>query len=117
LDLNSQFDDLRKEIEDKVMSAFDAWKEKLDKGIASIDHYNTVLDDYKNIIDIVGKDTLGITDAFMTNLAQRTTDNAINKLRSVKSEYETIVKARDEASSKLADAEARKDQASIDFWQ
>lgn len=117
LDLNSQFDDLRKEIEDKVMSAFDAWKEKLDKGIASIDHYNTVLDDYKNIIDIVGKDTLGITDAFMTNLAQRTTDNAINKLRSVKSEYETIVKARDEASSKLADAEARKDQASVDFWK
>ncbi len=117
LDLNSQFDDLRKEIEDKVMSAFDAWKEKLDKGIASIDHYNTVLDDYKNIIDIVGKDTLGITDAFMTNLAQRTTDNAINKLRSVKSEYETIVKARDEASSKLADAEARKDKVSIDFWQ
>ncbi len=117
LDLNSQFDDLRKEIEDKVMSAFDAWKEKLDKGIASIDHYNTVLDNYKNIIDIVGKDTLGITDAFMTNLAQRTTDNAINKLRSVKSEYETIIKARDEASSKLADAEARKDKASIDFWQ
>lgn len=117
LELNSQFDDLRKEIEDKVMSAFDAWKEKLDKGIASIDHYNTVLDDYKNIIDIVGKDTLGITDAFMTNLAQRTTDNAINKLRSVKSEYETIVKARDEASSKLADAEARQDKASVDFWK
>ena len=117
LELNSQFDDLRKEIEDKVMSAFDAWKEKLDKGIASIDHYNTVLDDYKNIIDIVGKDTLGITDAFMTNLAQRTTDNAINKLRSVKGEYETIVKARDEASSKLADAEARQDKASVDFWK
>lgn len=117
LDLNSELDDVRKTIEDKVMEAFDAWKEKVDAGISSIEHYGNILGSFRNIIDIVGKDTLGISNTFMNNLAQGTVDNAINKLEGTKKAYETIVKAREEASSKLAEAEARKDDASAKMWK
>lgn len=117
LDLNSELDDVRKNIEEKVMDTFDAWKEKVDAGISSIEHYGNILGSFRNIIDIVGKDTLGISGTFMNNLAQGTVDNAINKLEGTKKAYETIVKARDEASSKLAEAEARKDDASIKMWK
>ena len=117
LDLNSELDDLRENIEEKVMDTFDAWKEKVDAGISSIEHYGNILGSFRNIIDIVGKDTLGISGTFMNNLAQGTVDNAINKLEGTKKAYETIVKARDEASSKLAEAEARKDDASIKMWK
>lgn len=117
LDLNSELDDVRENIEDKVMEAFDAWKEKVDAGISSIEHYGNILGSFRNIIDIVGKDTLGISNTFMNNLAQGTVDNAINKLEGTKKAYETIVKAREEASSKLAEAEARKDDASAKMWK
>ena len=117
LDLNSELDDVRKTIEDKVMEAFDAWKEKVDAGISSIEHYGNILSSFRNIIDIVGKDTLGISNTFMNNLAQGTVDNAINKLEGTKKAYETIVKAREEASNKLAEAEARKDDASAKMWK
>lgn len=117
LDLNSELDDVRENIEDKVMEAFDAWKEKVDAGISSIEHYGNILGSFRNIIDIVGKDTLGISNTFMNNLAQGTVDNAINKLEGTKKAYETIVKAREEASSKLAEAEARKDDASVKMWK
>lgn len=117
LDLNSELDDVRKTIEDKVMEAFDAWKEKVDAGISSIEHYGNILGSFRNIIDIVGKDTLGISNTFMDNLAQGTVDNAINKLEGTKKAYETIVKAREEASNKLAEAEARKDDASVKMWE
>ena len=117
LDLNSELDDVRKTIEDKVMEAFDAWKEKVDAGISSIEHYGNILGSFRNIIDIVGKDTLGISNTFMNNLAQGTVDNAINKLEGTKKAYETIVKAREEASNKLAEAEARKDDASAKMWK
>lgn len=117
LDLNSELDDVRKIIEDKVMEAFDAWKEKVDAGISSIEHYGNILGSFRNIIDIVGKDTLGISNTFMNNLAQGTVDNAINKLEGTKKAYETIVKAREEASNKLAEAEARKDDASAKMWK
>lgn len=117
LDLNSELDDVRETIEDKVMEAFDAWKEKVDAGISSIEHYGNILGSFRNIIDIVGKDTLGISNTFMNNLAQGTVDNAINKLEGTKKAYETIVKAREEASNKLAEAEARKDDASAKMWK
>ena len=117
LDLNSELDDVRETIEDKVMEAFDAWKEKVDAGISSIEHYGNILSSFRNIIDIVGKDTLGISNTFMNNLAQGTVDNAINKLEGTKKAYETIVKAREEASNKLAEAEARKDDASAKMWK
>lgn len=117
LDLNSELDDVRETIEDKVMKAFDAWKEKVDAGISSIEHYGNILGSFRNIIDIVGKDTLGISNTFMNNLAQGTVDNAINKLEGTKKAYETIVKAREEASNKLAEAEARKDDASVKMWK
>lgn len=117
LDLNSELDDIRSNIEDKVMTAFDAWKEKLDSGISTIEHYGNVLQSYRNIIDIVGKDTLGITGEFMNNLAQGTVDNAIDKLKGTKKNYETIMNARDEAAKKLAEAEAQRDEASVKMWK
>jgi hypothetical protein len=36
--------------------------------MSTIEHYSSVLEHFKNIIDIVGKDALGLSDNFMSNL-------------------------------------------------
>jgi len=50
------------------MEVFDAWNEQLEQGIEHLEHYGDVLESYRNIIDIVGEDGLGISDEFMKNL-------------------------------------------------
>ena len=117
LDLNGQFDDMRETIEGKVMEVFDAWNEKLDSGISKLDHYGNIIQSYKNIIDIVGKDTLGLTDTFMATLNQSSIDNAINKLSSTKKSYEVMIDAQNKAEQALEEAKARNDESSIKMWE
>ena len=117
LELNEEFDDIRKNIEEQVMEVFDAWNEKLEQGIDKLDHYGNVLESYKNIIDIVGKDTLGLSDTFMATLNQSSIDNAINKVTATKKSYETMIKAQNQAEQALEDAKARNDEASIKMWE
>lgn len=117
LDLNGQFDDMRETIEEKVMEVFDAWNEKLDSGISKLDHYGNVIQGYKNIIDVVGKDALGLTDTFMATLNQSSIDNAINKLSSTKKSYEVMIDAQSKAEQALEEAKARNDESSIKMWE
>lgn len=117
LDLNGQFDDMRETIEEKVMEVFDAWNEKLDSGISKLDHYGNVIQGYKNIIDVVGKDALGLTDTFMATLNQSSIDNAINKLSSTKKSYEVMIDAQSKAKQALEEAKARNDESSIKMWE
>ena len=117
LDLNEELDDIRENVEEQVMEVFDTWNEKLEQGIDKLDHYGNVLESYKNIIDIVGKDTLGLSDAFMATLNQSSIDNAINKVTATKKSYEAMVKAQSQAEQALEDAKARNDEASIKMWE
>jgi len=59
------------------METFDSFNEKLQTSVDVFDHYNSVLESYKNIVDIVGEDRLGISDEFMNSLNQASIDNAI----------------------------------------
>lgn len=117
LDLNEEFDDIRENIEEQVMEVFDTWNEKLEQGIDKLDHYGNVLESYKNIIDIVGKDTLGLSDAFMATLNQSSIDNAINKVTATKKSYEAMIDAQSQAEQALEEAKARNDEASIKMWE
>lgn len=117
IDLNGEFDDIRDSIEGKVMDVFDKWRDKLNTGIDTIEHYGNTLSSFHNIIDIVGKETLGITGDLMNKLVQSTVDVAIDKLKGTKRTYETIMASRDEAERRLQEAQARNDEASVKLWQ
>jgi hypothetical protein len=49
-------------MQDKVLEVFDKWQEKLNSTMSTIEHYSSILEHFKNIIDIVGKDSLGLND-------------------------------------------------------
>lgn len=116
LSLNEEFDEIRESIEEQVMEAFDAWHEKLEDGIDKFDHYGSVLESYQNIIDIVGKDVLGVSDAIIGDLAQANVENAINQVEATKDAYEALQQAQLDAEEELEKAKARGDEQSIQFW-
>ena len=117
LDLNEQFDDIRATIEEKVMETFDSFNEKLQTSVDIFDHYNNVLESYKNIVDIVGEDRLGISDQFMNGLNQVSIDNAIEQLKATDTAMKVIQNAQVQAETALAEAKARGDEASQRMWE
>lgn len=117
LDLNQELDDIRENIEEKVLDAFDAWNEKLNTGVEVLDNYGSMLEHFKNMIDIVGQDTLGLDEDFMNNLGQGTVDNAINKVRATKDIMESVMKAQEQAQKSLDEARAKGDQKSQEMWE
>lgn len=117
LDLNGELDDVRENIEEKVLDAFDAWNEKLNTGVEVLDNYGSMLEHFKNMIDIVGQDTLGLDEDFMNNLGQGTVDNAINKVRATKDIMESVMKAQEQAQKSLDEARAKGDQKSQEMWE
>lgn len=117
LSLNEELDDIRENIEDKVLDAFDAWNEKLTAGIDIIDSYSSVLEHFKNIVDIVGQDTLGLNETFMKNLSQTTVDNSINKVKAAKAAMESTMAAQEKAQKSLDEARARGDEKSQKMWE
>ena len=116
IELSEEFDEIRESIEEQVMEVFDAWNEKLETGIESLEHYGSVLESYKNIIDIVGEDGLGISDEFIKNLNEAQIGNAIDKVNATRDAYEAMMSAQQEAEEALEDAKARGDEASIKMW-
>jgi hypothetical protein len=69
--MNAELAEIRNTVEEQLLEVFDHWNEKIQDGISVIDDYNGMLDTYRNIIDVVGKDTLGIDDSFIGGLADK----------------------------------------------
>ena len=116
-DYMQQLIDLRDEIKDKVLDTFDDWQEKLDSTLTTIEHYTSVLEHFKNMIDIVGKDSLGLNNQFMANLEQSAINQSLDSINANKAYYDNLVEIQQEAQEKLEEARARGDQSSADHWE
>lgn len=117
LSLNEELDDIRENIESKVLEAFDAWNEKLSTGVDIIDSYSSALDHFKNIVDIVGQDVLGLDENFMQGLSQTAVDNSINKVKATKAAMESTMAAQERAQRSLEKARAQGDEKSQKMWE
>lgn len=97
---NEELQEVRQTIHDQLLTVWDEWNDKMDTAISKIEHLQNITSSYKNIIDIVGQKSLGLTDSFMSDLSQKTIDQANNKLQAEKARYDSLKKSRDEAFAK-----------------
>ena len=81
IDYNAELLELSTTVHDKLTEAYDAWNEKLQENADIVDHYGSMIEHYKNIVDIVGKDNLGISDETMAMMRQAQVENANDALR------------------------------------
>lgn len=88
VDLNADLLEIRQTVQDKLTETFEGWNEEIERGITKLEHYGSVLENYKNIIDIVGKDMLGISDETMSNLSKAQIANANNIIRATKAQLD-----------------------------
>ena len=117
LALNEELLEVRKSVQEKVMDTFDEFNEKLEDQIDLFDHYNAILENYKNIIDIVGRSYLKVDKELMKTLNQATINNAINKVKGTKDAYDALVVSQAEAEKALQEAIARGNEIDIEAWE
>lgn len=71
---------IREESYEKIGESIDEFNEKIERQIDIIKDVDGVMGHYKNIIDIVGKDVLGISDAMLKELDQLAVTAAASSL-------------------------------------
>ena len=116
VDLNADLLEIRQTVQDKLTEAFEGWNEEIERGITKLEHYGTVLENYKNVIDIVGKDMLGLSDETMTKLSKAQISNANDIIRSTKAQLEANNSALARMRQAREDAVARGDLESVKEW-
>lgn len=75
-------------IKDYVISAFEEMNAQFEDTTSQLEHYNTLLESYKNIIDLTGRDVLGMTDEAYISLLQAQQNNATAQVAANKEIYE-----------------------------
>lgn len=107
IEANQNLQEIRQTVYEQILNVWDEWNEKLDAGIAKIEHLQSITESYKNIIDIVGQKNLGVSNAFMSKMRQQSIDQANDKLEAEKARYESLKKARDDAYAKFEEQKAK----------
>jgi hypothetical protein len=86
IDGNADLLEIRNNVQDELTGIFEAFHEEIENGIEKLEHYGAVLNSYKNIIDIVGKGMLGLSDETMNTLNKAIVSNANDTIRAVKAQ-------------------------------
>lgn len=94
-------------IKDKVIAAIKDQNKDLNESVETLDRQNKVLTSYKNIIDLVGVKTLGVTSAALKELAAAKTLNEKTKLEALKAE-------QDVAEANLQSLQKAKEQRALE---
>ena len=95
----------------------------VDKMAGSIDKMSTLqgfLDSYKSIIEVTGKDLMGISNDLLKSISQENQKVANNMLEASKSNYDNLLQTQQDTLLKLQEATAEGSGASeetIKYWE
>ena len=87
LEATEQLMELQKETYEQITTVFDAMSEEMGRYIDQIEHLTSLTENYINIVDIVGKKHLGITNDFLAETRLAQVDQGINKLMATRTKY------------------------------
>lgn len=136
IDAQKQYQEQWEDYIDTMKEFWDTWEEEFDKQEDQLDHLTSIASFYKDLVDIVGQDTLGLSDNTMARLdrtiAQGNTDKAIVAYKEFLAAQNTLKEAEekdlddelleyykekvDEAQEALMDAQKEAAQALKDEY-
>ena len=80
LDTNKQITETRQKLIEEIGSSFSSWNEEIDKAENKLEQNAQLMEHYRNVIDIVGRKTLGITSKFIKDYNIKQLDNDLAQL-------------------------------------
>ena len=107
---NQALMDLRDNVHGKVLEAFQQFNEELQEGIDAIVHLGAMMQSYRNIVDIVGKENLGVTNTMLEAIGQAGVENKIDTLGGQKARVDSLRAMIADAEAKAASATTEEDK-------
>lgn len=106
LEENKQLKELRESVFEKMNASFEDGVDKMDRLIDKTEHLKKVTQSYGNIVDLVGRKTLGINTQMMKAYNDSIVSQSVNtleerrtKMETIQAQLESSKKARDEAAA------------------
>jgi archaellum component FlaC len=109
--------DLMQNVADAVQDAFNEVVDTMDNAAKPIERAAEAIDNYVNIVDIVGQDMLGVSDELQERLEQSVIDVAHSATVAAQEKMETIEKSLVNAQRLLDEAIAAGDEAMANKWR
>ena len=117
LAINQSLIDLRDQVYDTLLDSFSKFNEELQDTIDIMEHLTNITDSYRNIIDLVGKKNIDISNALLESFSQIQTNQAVDLVKAQKSRLDDLTTMRDEAEAlrqKMLDEGNEKDAKEIE---
>ena len=112
-DTYDQLKDLKDLIEQQLSSVYDEWNDKIEYQIGLMEHYDSILAHYKNIVDILGLDFLGLSTKNLIDLSQTQINSSVSMIQTLKARWNAAQEELKTAQTNLQNATSEADQK---FW-
>ena len=112
MDITKEIQNMRTEITDQLIDAMEEINEKLDEQIDKINRAAEGMQHYRDIIDLVGQDVLGISDEMMKTFGEKQLDNSI---ANVKASRTKMLENEREYNEAVAELERLKTSGASEF--
>ena len=115
--INKSLVEFRDTVYGEVLTSFEAFNGELDKNIDKIDHLSKITENYKNIVDIVGKKNLNVSNALLESIGQANVEQKINRVDAAKVKRDSITSEIARAEEALMNARANGLEEDAKLWE
>ena len=118
LDANKQLLEMRTNVIDKVIDGLDALNDKVSESYDLFSHYNDVLEDYRNITDLLGgRIGNAQSNAIVNSLNRVALQNAENTIASARNNYEALQRMQADALEHYNEAVGLGNTGAAEEWE
>lgn len=93
-------------VSDDLVAAFEDMNEEMDNSISRLEHLNSMVDSYRNIIDLAGREALGVNAELMEQMSKSQYKIANSNIEVTKAKYQQNAAALAELEKQIEDARA-----------
>lgn len=108
-DANEQLREMRENAWAQVNDEFEEYLEKMDRGLEKIEHLKSITQSYQNIVDIVGKKFLGVSNDLIDKMNKSVVSQSQDLLKANKAKMEALQASYDQLKNE--DTSGWSDQA------
>ena len=105
---------LRDEVENEVIETFEHWHTELEENGEVFEHATAMVNNYRNIIDIAGKDRLGLDASILKDMNDVADEAAMGNFKNKTATMNYTKSALEDAKNALAKANTEHDK---EYWQ
>ena len=95
-DANEQLREMRENAWAQVNDEFEEYLEKMDRGLEKIEHLKSITQSYQNIVDIVGKKFLGVSNDLIDKMNKSVVSQSQDLLKANKAKMEALQASYDQ---------------------